>query len=1338
MRPTSVKPQTSGLAQERLWLAERIDDRIHHHIPSMWRLRGPIAIDALRSALDALVVRHEPLRTTIRLDESGPLQTVEPARPVPFVVHDVCAHDPELRVGVARRLLAEDARRPFDLTRDVMIRAALVTLSDDDHFLCLTLHHVAADAWSVGIVWRELLDLYQSFATGAPPRLTELPVRYRDWVRFERNHVVPAPLMDSWRKRLDGLPLLDLPTDRAYPPAPSHHGAAERFALSEHQRDALMQLGGGGGATLFVCLLAAWTALLHRLTGATDFAVGGVHAGRSVRETEHLVGLFADNLVLRTSTDGDPSFRELLARARATVLETYGQPSVPFQRLVEELNPPRDLGHSPFFQTMVVQVPTREPIRAHGIIATQDEILMDTSPFDMTLYFADSGNEVTGRLEYATELFDRQTARRVLGYLGTLIDGATNEPDRPLSTLTLLPPAEHQRIVVDWNNTSSGYPQRPIHDLFAQWSARCPSAVALIEGDRRCTFAELDMRANQIAHALRNNGIHRSQIVGVFARRSIEATTAILGVLKAGAAFLPLDTGYPQERIAAMLTDSGAQCVLTTAALAAQLPRSDADVICLDAIVDRATPETSTDIESGAEIDDIAYVIYTSGSTGTPKGVAGVHRGTVNRLSWMQRVYPFEQGEIACQKTALGFVDSIAEMLGPLLAGVPTVIIDDHTRADPWALVTALADARVTRIVLVPSLLRALLDVGQLRVRLPYLTAWVTSGEPLTSALAQRFAVEMPQARLINFYGSSEVSADATCYEVPPDVSDLRTIPIGRPIDNTSVYILDRRLHPVPVGVAGEIYIGGDGLARGYLHSAAMNADRFVPNPFAADCRRLFRTGDIGRFRADGQIEYLGRNDGQVKVRGVRVEITEVEATLETHPQIRAAAVVSTVGEPSAGLVAYIVPAGPPPTVSELRAHAARTLLPQMIPAHFVTVPALPTTPSGKLDRLLLARSAPDGTRLHDVPPGDPPANVIETTLIAIWAKLLKRAHVDVHDDFFELGGHSLLAVKLFEQIREVFGVTLPVTRLFYVATIAQLARAVHDGPTSPPGPALVTLESAGDLPPLFLLPGIGNELVTFVHLGRRLAPGRPVHGLVDRSDDRSRTIDELADDFVELIRGAHPDGPYHLGGHSSGASIAIEIARRLTAAGAVVGVVAVLDHANPSSGYLSTPPWRPSRYMPLLLNLIRWLREPAGHDVGYLARAVPRKIRYLAKAATLRVARRLGVAAAPSLRVADFLDATGYNESDWERMEFALAARVGYSHRPFEGELTVFKARLRPVVCSFAPDLGWSDVALGGLDIRTVPGHHNSYLHEPQVGALAEQLRECLDRAERRATPTR
>lgn len=806
-------------------------------------------------------------------------------------------------------------------------------------------------------------------------------------------------------------------------------------------------------------LLAAFKVLLYKYTGQTDILVGSPIANRNRAEVESLIGFFVNVLVLRTNLSGDLSFQDLLARVKSTALEAYVHQDLPFEKLVEELQPSRDLSYNPLFQVMFVLQNLPKPnLSLSDISVTCEEGYNGTSKFDLTLFMEDSESGLVATCEYNTDLFNADTINRMLEHFQTLLSSIVSNPEQRISDLQLLTPSEVRQLLVEWNDTNTDYPQdKCIHQLFEAQVEKTPNAVALTfvdahsRADRRVnqqlTYRELNNRANQLAHHLQKLGVKSEVLVGICIERSLEMVIGLLAILKAGGIYLPLDPTHPKERLAFILKDTQTTVLLTKQHLIEKLPEHEAQVVCLDSDLDIINQYSQDNPVNSSQANNLAYVIYTSGSTGQPKGVLGLHQGAINRFQWMWQNYPFVQGEICCQKTSLNFVDSVWEIFGPLLEGVTTVIIPDIVVKDPQEFVTTLFQNNVTRIVLVPSLLRLLLNTSDvLQLRLPKLRLWVSSGEPLSTELLMQFRQSLPDSTLLNLYGSSEVSADVTYYSISPQAPVSASVLIGRPIANTQIYILDANKRPVPVGVPGQIYVGGDGLARGYLNCPDLTAENFIPNPFGDNfAARLYQTGDLGRYLPNGEIEYIGRADYQVKVRGFRIELGEIEALINQHPAVRETVVVAREDVLNGQcLVGYLVTHQETTlSVHELRNFLKEKLPEYMIPSTFVVLDALPLLPNGKVD--CRALKVPENLRPDLTAVFQPPQSDIEKIIAQVWQKVLHLEKVGIHDNFFDLGGHSLLATQIVSQLCQDLHLELSLRCIFEAPTIAELALVIED-----------------------------------------------------------------------------------------------------------------------------------------------------------------------------------------------------------------------------------------------------------------------------------------------------
>ena len=1034
--PVVPVPRTAGLplsfAQERLWFLDRLQPGgASYNVAPALRLRGVLDAAALERALGEVVRRHESLRTVFAQEDGAPVQVVRPFAGFALPV-EALAGEPAAREAEARRRVADGAARPFDLAEGPLFRAALLRLGEDDHVLLLGMHHIVTDGWSTGVLFGELAALYAAYRDGTEPALAALPVQYADFAAWQREQLRGEVLdrqLAYWRARLAGAPaLLELPTDHPRPAVQSQRGAAERAVLPPELLRRLRALGRGEGATLYMVLLAAFQLLLARYAGSDDVVVGSATAGRGRSETEGLIGFFASTLVLRTDLSGDPDFREVLRRVREATLGAWEHQDVPFERLVAELQPERSLSHSPLFQvSFALDESPPPPAGLPGLRAEPVGSGPGGTKFDLSLELGVGEDGLRAWLGYCADLFEPGTVRRMLAHLRHVLEQVADDPGRRPSGLELLAGEERRTVLHAWGGTDRPEPAGPcVHERFEAWAARAPGAPALAFAGRTLSYGELDGRANRLARWLRRRGVGPDARVGVCLERGPELVLAALAVLKAGGAYVALDPGQPPARVAAMLADAGAEVLLTQTSVRAVLPLPPhLCVLSVDAEWDQAAAERDGPVRGGATPRSLAYVIYTSGSTGQPKGVAVEHAGLGNLCDWHAAAFGVTPADRATQVASPGFDASAWEVWPYLSRGACVEVVPDAVRGDPAALRDWLVRRGVT-LAFVPTPLAEPL----LALEWPGGTALrrlLTGGDRLQA----RPPAGLPFV-LVNNYGPTECTVVATSGAV--GAQGGRAPSIGAPIHGVRCHVLDGALRPLPAGIAGELYVGGAQVARGYLAQPGMTAARFVPDPFASvPGARLYRTGDRTRWRADGTLEYLGRVDGQVKVRGFRIEPGEVEAVLRRCPGVDDCVVVVRDDAPGGRrLVAYVV-GGAEPGVA--RAHLRDALPEYMVPAAVVAVDAFPLTPNGKVDRRALPAPAP-----APAPGGRVPGTELEARLAGIWRELLGVEAVGVEDNFFDLGGHSLLLVRLQARLAADLGREVPVVDLFQFPTVRALA----------------------------------------------------------------------------------------------------------------------------------------------------------------------------------------------------------------------------------------------------------------------------------------------------------
>ena len=1048
--PIARAPQLPlSFAQERLWFIEQLEPGTPvHNIPAAFRLSGPLNVALLERSLNDVVRRHEVLRSSFGAVGGQPVQVLAPAATVRLAVVDLRGEpDPPRRVEA---LITREIQRPFQLSQGPLLRAVLLRPGDSEYVLVLVTHHLVFDGLSTNILLRELSALYEAHAAGRAPQLATLPIQYADYARWQREWLrddVLEEQMAYWRRKLAGLERLQLPTDRPRPRAQTVRTARHFVALSQGLTGDLKRLSVRHGVTLFMTLLAAYQALLHRHTGQSDIAIGSPSAGRDRRELEDLIGFFFNMLVLRTDLSGHPTFAELLLRAREVCLEAYAHQDVPFEKLVEGLRPERDLSYNPFFQvTFALQHAAGGRFKLADVTATELPLDPRTARYELHLYLREEDGGLWGYIDYNTDLFDAPTIARLTEHFQLLLERVVVKPDEPIGGWPLLTEPERHRLLDEWNGTAVAYPrERCIHQLYEAQAERTPDAVAVVFGDQRLTYRELNRRANRLAHHLRRLGVGPEVPVAFRMERSLEMVIGLLAILKAGGAYVPLDPDLPQDRLAFMLADVRARVLLTQPRLTPAPPALDSrlGVVCLDEGRDGMAQESEENPASGATADNLAYIMYTSGSTGRPKGVCVPHRAVVRLVSGATCA-SLAAREVFLQLAPLSFDASTFEIWGSLLNGAQLVVYPPD-RPSLRELGRILERHQVTTLWLTAGLFHAMVE-GDLTGLAP-VRQLLTGGDVVSAPHARKALRAHPHCRLVNCYGPTEGTTFTTCFALGPSaaLAASSSVPIGRPIANTSVYVLDDHLNPVPLGISGELHIGGDGLARHYLGDPALTAERFIPNPFSDEPgARLYRTGDLARYLPDGNIEFIGRSDHQVKIRGYRIEPGEIEAVLSQHSAIREAVVVAREdGGGDKRLVAYVVPSQEAhPTGTALRGFLKSRLPEHMVPSTFVRLHALPLTPNGKVDRGALPGDT--GARSHLEKAFVAPRNAAERAIAETWAQLLGLDQVGVHDNFFELGGHSLLAARLVARLGDTLRVEIPLCRLFEAPTVSELAQAIE------------------------------------------------------------------------------------------------------------------------------------------------------------------------------------------------------------------------------------------------------------------------------------------------------
>jgi amino acid adenylation domain-containing protein len=1338
-----VVPASS--AQRRMWFLQRYaPDSPAYNTAKLFHLHGPVDAVLLERALRLLAVRHETLRTTFTLRGAEVMQVVARAPEFNLETAALDSLPAEARAARLSELADGVARRPFDLERGPLWRGWLARLGPDAHALAVVVHHIVFDGWSVGVFCRELGSIYSSLVAGRLPERPELRVQYADFTRWQENFLRDATLArltGHWRRKLENAPpALDLPADRPRPLVESLRGANRKFTLPRALRAELAALAQREEVTLFMVLLAAFKVLLFRHSAQEDVTVGVPFANRNPRETEALIGCFLNTLPLHTGLAGNPTFTELLQRVKQTVLEAHDHADLPFEHLVQLLPTGRDLSRSPWFQYFfqLRNVP-RELIEAGPLRSEMTALPTGTAKFTISLHVDEEDGELACDWEYDTALFDAETIDRMAGRWETLLRGIVAQPESRIAALPLLPEGE-RRLLAEWNRTKADYPRdRCVHQLFEEQASRTPDAVAVVYGEQRLTYRELNVRADALARHLGGLGVKPETPVGVCVERSLEKLVALLGVLKAGGAYVPLDPHYPLERLAFIVADSGARVVLTQTALRGRLPEAGLELVLLDAPL----PAVSTGPTAPPSVnpDQLAYVIYTSGSTGRPKGVEVRHASVVNFLWDMRGRLGLTAHDALLAVTSICFDISVLELFLPLAVGARVVVCSDAAKSDGAALTAELERHGITCLQATPATWRLLLGAGwRGDARLLALCGGEALAEDLAAALLARCR------QLWNLYGPTETTIWSTATLVRPGEPVL----IGRPLANTQVHILDAHGQSVPIGVPGELLIGGDGLARGYRNQPELTTERFVAGPAGLDgSDRLYRTGDRCRWRAGGDIEFLGRLDHQIKLRGFRVEPGEIEAALRQQAGVREAAVLAREDSPGdVRLVAYVVAAPAALALKALRETLAQRLPDYMVPAALVFLPALPLTPNGKLDRAALPKPEPQPAAASEGLAQ--PETLLEQRLVELWRRTLGTSEVSPEDDFFDLGGHSLLAVRLVMDVSKLAGQPVPIAALFHAPTPRKLARLLAGQGQLPPWTALVPLQSTGSSPPVFFVHGLGGSVGFFLPLARRLPAHQPVYGLQAIGQDgritQRETIEEMAAHYVREIVSLQPEGPYFLAGYSAGGLIAYELAQQLHRAGRPVAMLGLLD----TQPMLCRMPWRV-----FARAIVPWMGERCRRHwragtwfsttrtlFAYLAGRwrghwqtwwnLPRRDRHRywrGRYAALKYWLM-------SNRLPQQPPATGEcNPAGPEPTEEdpLLRASSEYRLRDYPGPVDYFRSESTARSCL----LVWQGLARGGLRAHRIQGVHSELLAASRLDSLAQTFTAALHQAQQPKTGT-
>jgi amino acid adenylation domain-containing protein len=1294
-RSSVIQEIPASLGQRQLWIFDRSqpDAGATYNIPFAVHLQGKLDTDALRQSLDALVRRHESLRTRFLADADG--------QPVQVVDQEVTVELPLLLVEDEARWRSyadQQARLPFDLARDRMLRARLIELADDRHVLLLVIHHIAFDGWSIAILLGELAALYASYVDGEPARLAELTVQPADYALWEQRRLEDHLLdqqIEYWQAVLAGAPTLQLPTDRPRPPTGTFEGNVEWLNLGADLTAGIQRLSREHGTTVFAVLMAALQILLHRYTGQDDIVIGTASANRTRPELAPVIGYLVNLLPIRTDLSANPRFSDYLAQVHHTALDAYAHQDLPFAVMVERAGGSPDPSRAPIFQTVFSMVEAPEAVRAAGLLMEHEPIDLPATKFDLDFYGRLISGELRIELSFCTALFDRSTIQRMLGNLAVLLSGIIDAPDLRLSELPLLTAAELHDELVTFNDTALALPTGCLHGRFERQVLLGPDRIAIQFGTESMTYAALNARANQIARWIRKTGVQEGSLIGMSLPTSTDRVAVMLGILKAGCGYLPLDPTLPPKRLAFMIADASLALVIASSATSTELPVAGQMLHFLDREWREIEQLDDTDPRYRVPDSHLAYAIYTSGSTGQPKGVLIEHRQAVNFTESMIRVWSITPADRILQFASLNFDASVLEIFGALLSGARLVLGTRDELLSSKRLADLIRDTGVSVACLTPTVAGLLVTEP-----LPGLRMLLLAGEAVPAELARAWS--RPGLRLVNGYGPTETTVCATHADL---TSFAEPVPIGLPMPNYQAYVLDPALNPVPLGVVGELYIGGAGVARGYLERAELTEQRFIQDPFNGQAgSRLYKTGDLVKRRLDGQLVFVGRIDSQIKIRGLRIEPGEIEAALVAHPDVAqaiAAVASDAVGQPR--LTAYVRPAGSSvgDLVDELSRHLRDWLPGYMVPNRILLCTEFPLNNSGKVDRSALLRMA-DDTPLKGFAA---PRTEVERTLTGSYADLLGLGQVGIDDGFFELGGSSLQAMQLVSRIGTALGVTVGVTDILLAPSPRLLAARIEGSRGPRTGSPLVTLADGHQ--PIYLLHPVGGTVVGYLELARELAGRYRVIGIEAVADAGAGApldrLPELVANYFELIRHAQPHGPYRLAGWSMGGVLAYELAQRLERIGAEVACLALLDAPFAVPEMNQSEAATAAQFVADVAAIEGW--DPAAAPGP--ARPAADHLAWLAEQAAASASSGIGL------------------RTELERRFEIFRAH----HRALSGYRAGGRVRANTVLIGAESSLNhdalpqWQELFDGPVSARYVAGDHYSFLHGAGAGEVAELI---------------
>jgi non-ribosomal peptide synthetase component F/thioesterase domain-containing protein/acyl carrier protein len=1371
-----------SFAQQRLWLLHQFEpESSSNNMPVVVKLTGSLDIEVLEKSISEVSRRHEVLRTSFPNVDGQPRLVISPAKPFSLSAIDLRELPKEKRDEEALRMATKEAQQPFDLGKESALRVKLFCLEDEEHLLIWNVHCIICDGASSDVFYQDLTSIYRAFSKGEPSPLPDLPIQYADFAHWQRQWLQGEVLesqLKYWQEKLDNLPpALELPTDRPRPLGiQTYKGDRAALMLPKDLNMALNRLSQKLGVTLFMTLLAAFEVLLYRYCGQEDLLINFASAGRAQIETERLIGFFSNTLLLRANLAGNPTFRQLLNRVRESSLAAYAHQDLPFEKLIEGLPLEHRQARSSLFQVKFALNPPWS--NGRGMASIQLPELTFTSLFgyiyhgktkyDLILVMREQDEGLGAVFDYNADIFDASTIERMLKHFQNLLVGIVTNPDCLLGELPLLSP-QKQELLESWHNPDFVCDRNSdtrVHQLFEVEASKNPEAIALVESNRQITYGELNERADRLAYYLHQKGVGNEVLVGICLEKSIEAIVSILGILKAGGAYLAIDPSYPQQHQTFILEDSRVSILITKQGLLDASTIQNKQVIYLDTDWSKIIQESQQKFDRNIDEKQLAYVIYTNDAIEESKGVEISHYSLSNSIA--ARFAYYDEPVASCLlNSSLARGASVTSIFWTLCSGGILYIIPESKQTDATYLVKAIGQHRPSHLLCTPSLYARILDRAKPQ-QLTSLKTAIVSGETVSTHLAELHHRMLPNTSFFNEYGAAETTNWSSVYKNSELISDREServelrdsslpqndiqicslgsiaiakpgrIPIGRPIANTQIYILNSHLQPVPLGLPGELYIGGDNLARGYFNCPEFTAEKFIANPFLKveeninisspphlctsapphlGSPTLYKIGDLGRFRSDGNIEFLGRVDDRITIRGFHVDLSAIENVLLKYPSIREAAVIARKDLASdVAIVAYVaVKTKQSFDREKLSEFLKKQLSHDVVPTDFVVLDDLPLDIHGKIDRLALlsitpARSQSEKTAVDS-------RDELEHQLTRIWQKVLGIKQIGINDNFFDLGGNSLLAVRLFTEIEREFAKKLPLATLFEAPTIEELANLLRRKGWSAPWSSLVTIKSGGSKSPLFCIHAVGGNVLSYRNLAKYLDDDRPVYGLqvrgLDGEQEPHTSIEDMAKDYVEEIRKIQANGPYFLGGHSFGGLVAFEMAQQLTQQGETVDLLAMFDCSGPN--------------LPSKMSVVKWLYA---HSTNLAALEFKDKLKYLGFRCKVLLTNPIpsSIAQTYTKFVDRFKSPQDLLHKKIEQVN--KQALKQYQIKAYPGKVVLFQAKVRQPKEYFDTDGGWGQIALGGIEIQEIPGDHSSFLlKEENLQVFAQKLNYFLER---------